>query len=65
MAIAADVSIAAIRATARRPSELPRLWLAEAVPWKNTTTQATAKVPNMKTSEWAKLISWRTPYTIV
>ena len=43
----------------------PRLWSADVVPWKNTTTQTTAKVPNMKTSEWAKLISWRTPYTIV
>ncbi len=39
--------------------------LIDDVPWKNTTTQATAKVPYMKTSEWAKLMSCRTPYTIV
>ena len=43
----------------------PRLWETDVVPCTNTATQAVAKVPYMKTSEWAKLISWRTPYTIV
>ena len=53
--------IAATRAMAISPSVWPRLWLAESVPWKKTTTHATAKVPNMKTSEWAKLMSCSTP----
>jgi hypothetical protein len=43
---------------------LPGLLVADAVPW-STHDPATAKVPYMKTSEWAKLMSCRTPYTIV
>ena len=64
-AIAAEVSIAATRQSANNPRVLPRPCDACPVPWTKTTTQATAKVPNMNTSECAKLISWRTPYTIV
>ena len=57
--------MAATKAMPSMPRVAPRPWVVESVPWMYTTTQATAKVPNMKTSEWAKLISCRTPYTIV
>jgi hypothetical protein len=62
-AINADIAIATISATVS-------IAMIDPVPESGVTprkyaVQRVANVPYMKTSEWAKLISWSTPYTIV
>ena len=61
MATAADMTMAATRATRSMGKASPRLWFTRSVPCRKMKVHATAKVPYMKTSEWAKLMSCSTP----